>query len=260
MFRRIIFILIILGILSSRSYINDFINKSSFRSYYSNTAPVGVDSRKERIGYPSERVLSDSYKFMNFQDDGKTPVSWDPCRPIRYVINKDGMVDNGEVFIKDVVKEVSRITGYKFIFSGYTDENYSEKREPYQPKIYGNRWAPVLFTFSRREDNSSLLLGEGGGTMVGREDLGMIYVSGFVDIRVDNLEDYLLRENIPVNIRNEKIRAVILHEVGHVMGLDHSEGAWDIMYPEDRLQVSKLSTGDKSGLVRLAETRCYPKI
>ena len=33
---------------------------------------------------------ADSYQFLAHQNDGKTPVAYDPCRPIHYVIRQQG--------------------------------------------------------------------------------------------------------------------------------------------------------------------------
>ncbi|NAZ75610.1 hypothetical protein GTQ99_09285 [Kineococcus sp. T13] len=42
---------------------------------------------------------------------------------------------------------VGTATGLRFIDDGATTESPSAQRQPYQPKRYGERWAPVLISY-----------------------------------------------------------------------------------------------------------------
>lgn len=58
-------------------------------------------------------------------------------------------------------------TGLVFIDDGLTDERWSKEREPYQPDRYGDRWAPILISWSTEEEEAPGLGGFYGGQGVG---------------------------------------------------------------------------------------------
>lgn len=220
--------------------------------------PVGVGSENSRLGIPQPQTYSQSYKFTNMNSKGSAPISWDPCRAIHYVINPNNQPLNGQEMIKYAISEISYYSGFKFIFDGETDEEFSETRKGYQPEKYGEKWAPVLFTWSTPTTHPGLtkeILGEGGASILNRSGDTSIYVTGMVDLETIALDEYMSSKG-----DNSKVIAVILHELGHVMGLDHSEGPWEIMYPEANMQVTKLGLGDKSGLSILGSQPCHPEL
>ena len=220
--------------------------------------PVGVDSSPTPLGKPQPVTYSTSYKFTNLNVKTKAPISWDPCRPIHYVINNQNQLPNGMEMIQAAVNEISYYSGFKFVYDGPSRENFQENRKSYQPKIYGNKWSPVLFTWSTPVTHPGLsqdVLGEGGASVLNRSSDSQIYVSGIVD-----LESGALKEFMSTKKDDSKVKAVILHELGHVMGLDHTDGPWEIMYPEANLQVFKLGLGDISGLSILGSQPCHPEL
>lgn len=220
--------------------------------------PVGVRSNDYPMGKPQPETYSRNFKFNNLNSDGTGPISWDPCRPIHYVINNSNQPENGEEMIKLAVKEISFYSGFKFIFDGLTNESFSKERMSYQPERYGDVWAPILFTWSTPETHPGLpdgVLGEGGASTLTREGQASIYVTGLVDLETKALKEYMTDKK-----GNSRVVAVILHELGHVMGLDHTDGPWEIMHPEANLQVTKLGLGDKSGLSILGSQPCHPEL
>jgi hypothetical protein len=216
---------------------------------------IGSGSNFKRLGYPNGEANSSSFTYLFLQKDGKTGVAWDPCREIHFVISNINKPEYGYQVIINSLNEIAEITGYKFIFDGYTNEKYSSNRNPYLPNLYGDVWAPILFSWSKNIERPELdrnVLGEGSGILFTRDGNYKIYVSGLVDIEI---------ENVMRNIKGiEKIEALMKHEITHVIGLGHSSGAWDLMYPEERLNVIDFSPGDKSGLINLANSKCFPEI
>lgn len=55
-------------------------------------------------------------------------------------------------------------------------------------------------------------------------------------------------------------RAVILHELGHLVGLDHVTAPKQVMYPETQLVSTSLGAGDLTGLSLLGSGACQPKL
>ena len=56
------------------------------------------------------------------QDDGSSPIAYDPCRPIHYVIRESGSPPNGTQLIASAVASVSAATGLEFVYDGTTAE------------------------------------------------------------------------------------------------------------------------------------------
>jgi predicted Zn-dependent protease len=52
-------------------------------------------------------------------------------------------------------------------------------------------------------------------------------------------------------------RAVILHELGHLVGLDHVSDAEQLMFPTAN-HARDFSDGDLAGLVQLGQGACVP--
>lgn len=55
-------------------------------------------------------------------------------------------------------------------------------------------------------------------------------------------------------------RAVILHELGHLVGLGHVEDPTQVMYPSSSYEVTSLATGDLNGLAKLGRGDCFPAL
>jgi predicted Zn-dependent protease len=54
------------------------------------------------------------------------------------------------------------------------------------------------------------------------------------------------------------LHAAVVHELGHVLGLDHVDDPTQVMFPEARLQATRLGDGDRRGLAALWQGRCAP--
>ena len=64
----------------------------------------GHEASAHPLGTPAPvAAASDAYRFVTHQSDGSTPVTYDPCRPIHYVIRAQGGPAGGEQIISDAV-------------------------------------------------------------------------------------------------------------------------------------------------------------
>ena len=50
----------------------------------------------------------------------------------------------------------------------------------------------------------------------------------------------------------------MLHELGHLVGLDHVTAANQLMYPQTRPGVTDFGAGDLTGLAALGRGTCLP--
>ena len=55
-------------------------------------------------------------------------------------------------------------------------------------------------------------------------------------------------------------RSIVLHEVGHLVGLQHVEDATQLMFPEAQEGVTDLGAGDLTGLAELGRGACVPEL
>lgn len=212
------------------------------------------------------------FAFLNQHDDG-TPVTWDPCRPVRYVINPAGAPPGGEDLIHAAAARASAATGLQVRYEGSTDEVWTEDREPYQPDRYGNKWAPVLITWSNAATVPDLapepaeplvvdgeVVGErtvdpagiGGPVGVGFDEL--TYVSGSIALDIDGVSMMLVAPG-----GTDRVRSVIQHEIGHVLGLGHVDDPAQLMY-QASTELTDWGTGDLHGLHALGSGECFPEV
>lgn len=215
--------------------------------------PPGVEEAAAPLGTPAPPPEpSDSYKFLATNDDG-TPVGYSPCRPLHYVVNAGLAPEGAAGLVPAAIETVSRATGIRFINDGATDEQPSESRAPYQPETYGERWAPLLISWTTPGAAPKLkgkIIGTGGSTHYSYGDGPKSFVTGSLELDAPQIAAELNRPDGP-----GYATAVILHELGHVMGLEHVDDPVQLMYPEIGAP-DGLAAGDLNGLQALGKAPC----
>ncbi len=201
---------------------------------------------------------SGRFEFLSNQPgDAATPVAFDPCRPVHYVVNPAGAPSDGLALIKDAVARVSTATGLTFVYDGISNETPDKAREPYQPDRYGkDRWAPVLIAWADEASFPKLagyVAGIGGPQTVQAPNGRLVYVTG--DIVLDSQQ--LSADEEPDRAQAE---ATILHEFGHLVGLDHTNDRTQLMFSEAEFNVADFGDGDRRGLARLGTQACFPNV
>lgn len=195
---------------------------------------------------PAYTAGQGSYAFLRSQRDSEEPVAWDPCRPIEYVVNPDGAPDGWEELIDEAAEDVAWATGMELIDRGATQQR------PFGPGWGGELERPVVIGFADEEELSDLAgdtAGLGGGAATS-DALGRdYYVAGSIALDTDLFTDQA------VATRFESLRAIVAHEWGHVLGLDHVGDAGELMY-EANFGRTAFGPGDLEGLARLASVPC----
>jgi hypothetical protein len=219
----------------------------------------GVEAAPEPRGVPlPPPPEGGTHAFINLQEDGVTPVAYDPCRPVHYVIRPDGAPPGGEQLIREAVGRISELTGLQFVYGRPTDEAPSDDRELFQPDRYGRRWAPVLIAWETEAQNAALagdVVGEAGSVPASLGDGPKVYLSGTVSLDAPRLAE-IIRGRDGRTIA----RAIVLHELGHLMGLAHVDDEAQLMFPEARREVSDFAAGDLTGLAALGAGVCVPEL
>lgn len=180
------------------------------------------------------------------------PRRWDPCAPIRYVVSGNQPFAGASDALTSAIDEVSADTGLQFVDVGTTTEVPTERRSSYQPKRYGNRWAPVLIAWTDPTVVPRLagnVVGLGGGSSATLDGQARL-VSGTVFFDDPDLARMAQRRDGTVEARE-----VMLHELGHLVGLAHVKAATQVMYPNAR-PLAHYSAGDRRGLAILGAGPC----
>lgn len=188
--------------------------------------------------------------------DGDRAVAWDPCRPVRYVVDARTAPPGGDYLLADALGEVGRLTGLRFQPDGPTDEVAADDRLPYQPDRYGDRWAPVLVAWSDPATHPALA-GDvaayaGPQAVDGAQPGSRRYVTG--QLVVDGPQ---LAEMVAGPAGLARARAVLLHELAHLLGLDHVDDPGQLMYPSTTPLVVDFADGDLRGLAAVSGGPCF---
>lgn len=220
--------------------------------------PAGLEESTLPLGAPPAGVpAAGAYAFTMLQPDGSGPVTYSPCRPIHYVVRPDGAPEGGAEFIGAAIASVSAATGLQFIDDGATHEPPSADRAAYQPGAYGRRWAPVLVSWSTAVETPELagdVAGIAGSASVTRAG-HTTYVTGSV-----TLDSATVAGLLGAPGTRTTALAIVTHEFGHLVGLDHVDDPTQLMYPTTNPSVSAFGTGDLAGLAALGSGECAPNV
>jgi hypothetical protein len=192
---------------------------------------------------------SSSYSFLASNPDG-SPVRWNPCQPIHYVTNLAMAPPSAAGDLAGALARVAAATGISFVNDGSTTEVPTVGRASQQAR-YGGGWAPVLIAWSTPGQSNLLpgggVLGEGGATWTSAPGAPGVYVTGVVDI--DTQASAILSPGFGGGLTTGDM---LLHEIGHVLGLGHTADRAQVMYPDILTRsTAAYGPGDLSGFARL---------
>ena len=190
---------------------------------------------------------ADEHAFLQTHPNGG-PIRYDPCSPLRYVIDRDLAPEGAVADLRDAIVLFEDAMQVDFVFEGYTDEVPSDDRAVYKPEVYSKRdWAPILFAWVPPEQllqPDDQAVGAAGSSYVENSRGQLVYVTGMVTF---NSEAKLL----PGFELGDSWGDVALHELGHLVGLAHVEDDNQVMYRDVTAGEARLGAGDLEGLERL---------
>lgn len=215
--------------------------------------PVPADAQAGRVLPEVVTVVSGPHAFLASHQDG-SPVVPDPCRPLHWTMNAQGMPDGGEDLVREAVRQVSAATGLAFVEDAPTTETIVPEREAVQVGRYGDRWAPLLVAVTDDATMAAL-----GGDVAAVAQPTTIEPSGPGSARVVSgqiaIDDDFVTDSLRDPAGQAGLRMVVLHELGHVVGLDHVDDPTQVMH--GRASLFYLGSGDKEGLARAGAGRCF---
>lgn len=170
-----------------------------------------------------------TFAFLNRRSDG-SPFRWDPCRPIHYEVNLLYAPRGATEDVFDAVARASRASGMRFVFDGTTDRSPSEQGQGSFRRLNVPGYQPVLISWLSAEHFDTFadpteVIGIGiAAPGIGRES--WVYESGMIVINAD-------APLLPGFGSGFSLGPVLMHELGHVLGLGHVSDTDEIMWAPD---------------------------
>lgn len=170
---------------------------------------------------PPQPPFGGQWAFEQKQD-GK-PVGYNPCRELHYRIHLGNGPLNGVLLVQQGIEKLRAATGLTFVYDGPTDTipTTGTAYRPDSPIWVG--WARADETDLWAANGGDNIAGLGGSSMVTGLDGKRVYTTGYALMRPDNSLP-------PMFSQGENEGAVLLHELGHVVGLDHVADEREIMH------------------------------
>jgi hypothetical protein len=193
---------------------------------------------------------SSSYRFMATQPNAPgQPVTYSSCKPIRVEFNLSG-VEHPDVARTVLLQALGEASAASHLNMSYVGDSRRIARWP-DPTltIEGGAW-PVLVGFARPADVPQLrgAAGVGGSFRINRAGTD-VYVTG--EIALDT--DYF---NLLLNAGDTaQAKAIVMHELGHVLGLGHVKDDHELMNAHGR-DMDDYGPGDLRGLALLGKGPC----
>jgi hypothetical protein len=206
---------------------------------------LGLDHRVEAAVEPPPQ--RGHYAFTMTQPGSHQPVGWDPCSTIPYVVNPDGAPDDWQDLVADGTHDLEQATGLRFRDGGTTgDRDFRDRTGLFgkpEPVLIG--WA----TETEMPDLAGDVAGLGGSAAIESRPGHLTYVTGMVALD----RDYFAQLD-EAGDRTE-MRAILDHELGHVVGLAHVHDRGELMY-DDNVGRTTFGPGDLQGLARVGAVDC----
>lgn len=211
-----------------------------------------------------------THDYLAKWDLDTMPFRWAADEAIHYVINNTLGPPEAVAMVHAAVADLAAATGFTFVYDGLTSEYVGHTlvggteipafRESYQPARYGERWVPVWIG-ARNDFEFTPTVGQAGpvphaslrATQIVEID-GIQYNTG-EPTWVTGAVSYHWKAGGPVTLTD--LPAIIRHELGHLIGLNHAGDQNQLMFPTIT-GLSNFANGDKLGLHLLGSATGHP--
>lgn len=190
------------------------------------------------------------YAFIDTQSyDESIPVTYDPCQQISLVVNPTDGPPQAQALVQEAATELAKASGMQLVVTGTTEESADQRWgatvAPWESPAVLVDWT----TTTEYPGFAGRYAGFGGSisttTITGKKR----YVTGAIALDSPLLTSYLHRAN-----GRAIVRMVIMHELGHVLGLAHVEDTGQLMHASGPMLA--LGPGDRAGLAALGKVSC----
>ncbi len=190
-------------------------------------------------------VYGSSYRISTILS-GKA-VRWNPCAAIHWQFRTADAPSWGLTLTRQAVARIAQVTGTRWVYDGAVSTAPSSAWLPHSPG--GAR--PVLIGWTDGA-HSDLLRGRASTVLaVTRTAWFGVVRNGVTTAAIKAAVIALDRsDRLPVT-GGASWKAVLLHELGHAMGLDHAGSSAQLMYPVLQRNLPDLQSGDLLGLSKV---------
>lgn len=209
------------------------------------TSSISFSEPEAVVGAATATTSGSLYKFSSMLN-GK-PVRWQPCAAIHWQFRSAGAPTGGRTVVSQAVARIAQATGTRWVFDGVVTTAPTSAWLPRSSTTI----RPVLIGWTDAA-HSDLLKGRPAGVLgvtrtawFGRTSNGVTVAAIKAAVVALDRTDRLPATG-PVSWKT-----VTLHELGHVMGLDHAGSSRELMYPMLQRTYSDLQSGDLQGLARV---------
>lgn len=212
---------------------------------------AGLAPVRAVLGTPADGPVSGaeaaSYTFLETQPGSPgTPVGYDPCQPVDVLVNDDLAPLGADRMLTEAIRQVATASGLDVRLVGHT-HLLPDTRS------YAAALSPVVVAWADPDDIPDLggdAVGLGGSvTLQTVAGVRRYYATGHVWLDTPSLTALLDRPG-----GQAEVTAVMMHELGHVLGLGHSPDRSQVMYKS--VGQLSLGAGDREGLRILGSQPC----
>jgi hypothetical protein len=231
------------------------------------TTKAGKTTRATKAGRPRvtvkaarrAAVANPSYSINHNATDG-TVVRWDPCRPIAYQVNLANAPQGALADVTEAVHRISLASGLSFSYGGTTSDvpqsNWGDAGDNPPLTI---AWALPGSGAGHSDALAPGAAGVGGYSTQGFTNDGTTWTYRITTAFVV-LDAKTSATVKPGFAARPSLGSLLLHELGHAVGLNHASSTREVMYPIlVNGQPSAFGPGDLIGLAKVgAGNGCIP--
>jgi hypothetical protein len=212
----------------------------------------GVEGTDRLMPEVAARDAGGSFSFA--QVVAGQPVRYSPCRRISIRVNDRLEPAAASGLVREAATHVSAVTGLRITVDG-TSTQLPDWTAADSAHTWSNSGpAQVLVAWTTPSQDRKLRgrpAGVGGSTAHPGPNGAVRYAHGAVSLDTPVLARMLTRPN-----GRAHVRAVILHELAHAVGLGHVDDPRELMY-EDNVGLTSFGPGDLQGLALLGQGPCW---
>lgn len=179
-------------------------------------------------------------------EDPSFPFRWAPCQSIPYRINLDGTPHRNVTVVKAALQQIAAATGFRFVYVGGSDAvPYARGSSTLDQVPAGG----LTIAWASPRQVPAL-----AGNVIGIGGPGASYRRVGTDWQIDSGAVVIDRtaQLTTRTVDGPSLISLMLHEIGHAMGLGHSRSKKDVMYEGlGRWSRPRLGPGDRAGLHEL---------
>ena len=148
---------------------------------------------------PASPAAAAPHQLLYRLSDGSF-ARWNPCTPIKYKVNASNVPAGTRALVDMAIARIGEVSGLTFQYAGETTSVSSTPEAGTQ----------AIIAFPTSAQSTSLtgsVVGLGGGRYTSRGEV----IAGFAFVRAD----------VALSMSADRVLEVLLHELGHMMGLAH---------------------------------------